>query len=142
MDVASVFPKPFCSLTETTYNAPPLVTPYDDPVIREFAVRFGRPEVSLDVRDGRVSRVEFSRQSACGCSQAIAEEVLGLPVGAAIDAAALRHHHFPCLASMNIDRDYQDTLMHVSGNIVKRSFRDALGDQVKPRFVTPVGRVD
>ena len=38
------------------------------------------------------------------------------------------HHHYPCLASMGIDSDFSDTLMHVSGNIM----RDEIAVQVKP----------
>jgi len=40
----------------------------------------------------------------------------------------LLHHHYPCLASMGVDSDYGDTLMHISGNILKKN----VGQQVKP----------
>jgi hypothetical protein len=53
-------------------------------------------------------------------------------VGISADEAEYKvgmlHHHYPCLASMGNDIDYSDTLMHVSGNIIK----DNVGDQVKP----------
>jgi hypothetical protein len=142
MGVPAIFPKPFCSLTEDSVNFPPLVTPYDDPLIRRFAVRFGRPQVELEVTDGRISRVEIGRQAACGCTQSIAKGLIGVPAEDAPEAAALMHHHFPCLASMNIDRDYQDTLMHVSGNIVKKAFREALGESGRKRTFRPAGFVD
>jgi hypothetical protein len=142
MDVPAVFPKPFCSLTEASYNYPPLVTPYEDPIIRHFAARFGRPEFKIDVVGGHVSKVEAVRQAACGCSLSIAEALRGVPADEAADAAALQHHHYPCLASMTIDKDYQDTLMHVSGNIVKRAVRDALGDHVRTVYLRPGGLVD
>ena len=35
------------------------------------------------------------------------------------EKAGLLHHHYPCLASMGKDSDFGDTLMHVSGNILK-----------------------
>jgi hypothetical protein len=142
MGVASVYPKPFCSLTQETFNYPPLVTAYDDPIIRRFAARFGRPEVELDVADGRVSKVVIVRQAACGCTLSIAEDLLGVPAAEAPEVAALQHHHFPCLASMNINPDYQDTLMHVSGNIVKKAFREALTEHVRPSYLRPGGFVD
>jgi hypothetical protein len=51
--------------------------------------------------------------------------------------AGMAHHHFPCLASMGIDVDYGDTLLHISGNIMK----DNIGEQVKPykhiQYLTP-----
>jgi hypothetical protein len=39
----------------------------------------------------------------------------------------LLHHHYPCLASMGKDVDFGDTLMHVSGNVLK----DNVAAQVK-----------
>lgn len=142
MGVPAVFPKPFCSLTEETYNRPPLLTPYDDPLIRRFAARFGRPQVDVTVEDDRVAEVHILRQAACGCTQTIAESLRGVHVKNAPDEAALLHHHFPCLASMTMDRDYLDTLMHVSGNIVREAFRDALGDHIRQSYLRPDGRVE
>jgi hypothetical protein len=40
----------------------------------------------------------------------------------------MAHHHYPCLASMGVDVDFSDTLLHVSGNIMK----DNVAEQVKP----------
>jgi hypothetical protein len=57
-----------------------------------------------------------------------------MPVDESIDQAGMLHHHFPCLADMNKDPDYRDTLMHVSGNILI----DALKDQVRAHL-SPVG---
>jgi hypothetical protein len=42
--------------------------------------------------------------------------------------AGMRHHHFPCLASMAMTPDYNDTLMHVSGHLL----RDEVAREVKP----------
>ncbi len=116
--------------------------PTTTPIIQRFAARFGKPLVQVEVEDGRISKVVVVRQAACGCTLSIAENLLGVPVADAPEAAALMHHHYPCLASMNIDRDYQDTLMHVSGNIVKKAFREALGEHVQPGYFRPGGFVD
>jgi thymidylate synthase len=138
-----VFPKPFCSLTPTSYNRTPLVQTYDDALIRAFAERFGRPAFEIQVADGRIAAVQVERDAACGCAQHVADGLLGLPVDQAVEAAGMLHHHFPCLASMNKDPDYHDTLMHVSGDFL----RDAVKDEIRP-FLTPVpflrpsGRVD
>lgn len=52
------------------------------------------------------------------------------------------HHHYPCLASMGIDVDFSDTLMHVSGNIM----RDEIANRVKPykrvNYIAPGTRSD
>ncbi|MBE9471683.1 MAG: hypothetical protein IMY75_06230, partial [Chloroflexi bacterium] len=51
--------------------------------------------------------------------------------------AGLLHHHYPCLAGMGVDPDFNDTLMHVSGNILK----EQVGAEVKPfkqvRYIVP-----
>ena len=64
------------------------------------------------------------------------EEVLS--VDEAEEKAGLLHHHFPCMAAMGIDDDYGDTLMHISGNILK----DNVGEQVKPFKQVQVFRPD
>ncbi|MBM3123420.1 MAG: hypothetical protein FJZ97_14725, partial [Chloroflexi bacterium] len=53
LGAAIVFPKPFCSLTPSTVNRTPLVQPYDNPLIRAFAERFGQPAFDIEVSDGR-----------------------------------------------------------------------------------------
>ncbi len=143
MQVVIIFPKPFCSLTERSYNRTPLVKTYDDPIIREFAAHFGRPQFRVSVDAGCISEVVVERDSACGCAHHVAEGLVGTPVDEAVEKAGLLHHHFPCLASMNKDPDYLDTLMHVSGDYV----RDAIKQDIRP-YLTPVpylrpsGRVD
>ena len=129
LQVAVVFPKPFCSLTETTSNYPPIVETYDDPFIRRFARWFGRPQFRVTVdADRRIAGVQVERDSSCGCAQAVAQGLIGCPVDDAEYKAGMLHHHFPCLASMGKDPDFGDTLMHISGNVMK----DNVSKQVKP----------
>lgn len=134
-----IFPKPFCSLTPTSYNRHPLVQTYDDPWIRAFAEHFGRPALAIDVADGRITAVRVERDAACGCAQHVAEGLVGQFVDEAVEAAGLLHHHFPCLASMNIDPDYRDTLMHVSGNFLRDGVRQTLGPHLGIVYARPVG---
>ena len=75
--------------------------------------------------------------------EAVAEGLIGLPVDEAVEATGMLHHHFPCLASMNQDPDYHDTLMHVSGDY----FRDAVKEVIRPHltptpYLRPTGRVE
>jgi hypothetical protein len=67
---------------------------------------------------------------------------VGVSVDQAEQEGGMLHHHYPCLASMGIDSDFSDTLMHVSGNIM----RDEIGDQVKPfksvDYIAPGTRSD
>ena len=131
MQVACVTPKPLCSLTETTYDLARRTRIYfDNPLIAEFARYFGKPElkIAVDPETRLVTSVEVHRDAVCGCARYVADGLVGLSTDDVEQEAGLRHHHFPCLASMGIDPDYGDTLMHISGNIL----RDAVGEQVKP----------
>ena len=130
MGVACATPKPLCSLTETHYNLRRHRVEYDDPLIAEFARSFGRPEFRITVDPGTrtVAAAEVVRDACCGCARHVAQGLVGLSVDDAEQEAGLLHHHYPCLASMGVDPDYNDTLMHVSGNILK----EQVGEQIKP----------
>jgi thymidylate synthase len=128
MGVASVFPKPFCSLTETSYSLRGERVEYEDPLISEFARAFGKPRFSVRVEDQIIAGVQIERGSPCGCSQFVADGLRGVNISNAEFEAGMLHHHFPCLASMGIDPSYGDTLMHVSGNLTG----DAVSAAVKP----------
>lgn len=131
MGVACVTPKPLCSLTPTHYSLGRRQhVAYDDPLIAEFARHFGRPELELTVDpDTRtIIAATVRRDTVCGCGRFVAEGLIGVSVDEAEHQAGMRHHHFPCLASMGIDPDYGDTLMHVSGHLL----REQVAAQVRP----------
>jgi hypothetical protein len=139
MGVACVTPKPLCSLTETHYNVRRHRVEYEDALIAEFAHHFGRPElrITVDPDTRTVAEVEVVRDAFCGCARHVARGLVGVSANDAEQEAGLLHHHFPCLAGMVKDPDFNDTLMHVSGNILK----DRVGEQVRPYketvYITP-----
>lgn len=131
--VACVTPKPLCSLTETHYSigrGRHQRIEYDDTLIAEFARHFGQPElrITVDPETRQITAAEVQRDAVCGCARYVAQRLVGVSADDAEQEAGMLHHHYPCLASMGIDVDYGDTLMHVSGNIL----RDKVGVQVKP----------
>jgi hypothetical protein len=133
MGVTCVTPKPLCSLTETDYRigrGHHQRIAYDNPQIAAFARHFGRPElrISVDPETRQITAADVVRDAVCGCARHAAQGLVGLSVDDAEREAGLLHHHYPCLASMGIDSDYGDTLMHISGNVLK----DNVGAQVKP----------
>jgi hypothetical protein len=143
MGIASAFPKPFCSLTETSYNRTPLVTAYDDPIIRRFARHFGRPQFRARLEGQVIRDLEVVRDAACGCARHVAEGLAGCPVDRAVEEAGMLHHHFPCLASMNKDPDYLDTLMHVSGHFLQDAVKDEIRSALTPiAYLRPSNFVD
>jgi hypothetical protein len=126
--VEYAFPRPFCSLTEV-----------GTPAIDEFARRFGRPIIEIESTDGKmVTVVRVSRGSPCGCTEFVAESVGGQRLDETVEKAALTHHHYPCLASMVIETDLNDTLMHASGFITKGVF----DERVKRFLKKKIGYLD
>ena len=131
MNVACVTPKPLCTLTETHYSISRRQhIEYHHALIGEFATYFGRPEfqVRVDPQSRTIIEVKVIRDAVCGCAHFVAEQLAGTSVDDAEQQAGLLHHHYPCLASMGKDIDYGDTLMHISGNLLK----DNIGQQIKP----------
>ena len=131
MGVACATPKPLCSLTERDFGVTRRQRmAYDNPLIAEFAHYFGQPElkISVDPETRLIVSAVVVRDAVCGCARYVAEGLVGVSVEDAEEKAGLLHHHYPCLASMGKDSDFGDTLMHVSGNVLK----DNVGEQVKP----------
>ncbi len=138
--VACATPKPLCSLTESRY----LIgrgewVDYEDPLIGAFARHFGKPELDLtvDPTTRTIVAASVKRDAVCGCAQHVAAGLVGVSADDAEQEGGMLHHHFPCLASMGIDPGFGDTLMHISGNLL----RDDIAVQVKPfkrtRYLAP-----
>jgi len=138
-----VFPRPFCTLTETQVNRTPNVEQYDHPLIRRFAAHFGRPQFKIEVSAGRIREVAVVRDAACGCSRHVAEGLVNVHVDEAVERAGMLHHHFPCLASMNQEADYNDTLMHISGDCLRDAIKEEIRQHLSPTlYLRPAGRAD
>jgi hypothetical protein len=131
LGVGCATPKPLCSLTEKDFGVTrrQRIT-YDHPLIQEFARYFGQPEFEIEVDPNTrlISAASVRRDAVCGCARFVAEGLVGVSVDDAEEKAGLLHHHFPCLAAMGKDMDFGDTLMHVSGNVMK----DQVAEQVRP----------
>ena len=144
LGAACVTPKPLCSLTESHYNVRKHRIEYDDALIAEFARHFGRPAfritVDPDTRD--IAGIEVSRDAVCGCARYVARELVGVPADDAERLAGLLHHHYPCLASMGIDDDFSDTIMHVSGNILKEEVKAEVRAYREVRYIRPGKKAD
>ena len=143
MGVASVSPKPFCSLTETHINALRHKASYDDPLIREFARYYGQPafRATVDETTRQITHLEVVRDACCGCARYVAEKLAGTPVDEALEAGGLHHHHYPCQANMGIDAQYGDTLLHVSGNLMKDALKEAIASYIEEHYIRPAGYV-
>ncbi|MGD2027027.1 MAG: DUF166 family protein [Anaerolineales bacterium] len=140
-EVVCVTPKPLCSLTETDFG----VTwrqriEYECEEISAFAKHFGQPELELEVdpNSRTIVKSAVKRDAVCGCARFVAEGLVGVSVDEAEEKAGLLHHHYPCMASMGKDVDFNmDTLMHASGNILKRNVAEQIKEFKQVRYFRP-----
>jgi hypothetical protein len=142
--VRAVFPRPLCSLTESSYNLRRQRVEYEDKHISEFARHFGRPRfvISVDESQGVIAEAKAERDAVCGCARYVAQGLVGTKVDEAEFEAGMLHHHYPCLAGMGIEDDFSDTLMHLSGNITKEEVKEQIKDYLEVQYFTPQGRSD
>jgi hypothetical protein len=121
MDVVAVFPKPFCSLTEDSYNVREQAVSFDSPWIAEFAHHFGRPSFRIECTNDTIVKAKVKRDTACGCGRDVARQLVGLDVKDAVIQAGLFQHHYPCLATMRMDATLEEPLIQVSGNFMRQA---------------------
>jgi hypothetical protein len=115
MGVACAFARPLCGFDGGPH-----------PHLEAFAARFGRPKLRIGADGDRVGTVEVERDCPCGAARFVASVLPGTRLAEAADTGALRHHHHPCMASMEVDPDLADTLMHLSGYIFRAAIQAAL----------------
>jgi len=123
-DMESAFPKPFCALEPRT------------PAISEFCEEFGvgLPAFKFTLEGGAVAEVEVLRGSPCGLTDFVAAQLVGLPADDALaEKAGQLHHSYPCLASMAIDPDTGDTIMHASLYLIRDRVAQALEEARKAK---------
>jgi len=118
------FPKPFCSLE------PAEDKPLTSRFVRELGV--GRPklEISTAKRGGReVIEAAIVRRSApCGSTWYVARKLIGVETKREIlyDAVAKAHHSYPCTATMNVDLEVKEPILHIGGYIIREEVEKAL----------------
>jgi hypothetical protein len=121
MDVVAVFPKPFCSLDEESYNVREQEVSFDSPWITEFAHHFGRPAFRIEYANGKITKAQLKRDTACGCARDVARQLEGVDIQDAVIQAGLLQHHYPCLATMRVDLTLDEPLIQVSGNFMRQA---------------------
>jgi hypothetical protein len=115
--VASTFPKPFCALEKT-----------GNPYVDVFAEHFGRSSLSIRVEEGVIREVQVRRGCPCGSTWFIAEKLIGVEVSRqrVRDEIAKAHHAYPCLASMTMDSELGDAILHKSQYLIREAVEKAL----------------
>ncbi len=121
--VSAVFPKTFCTLTETSVGFRGNARSYDDEVIASFAKHFGKPRLKLvlDQQEGKIVAVTVERGSPCGSTHHVAERLVDMAIKEVVPLAGLVVHQYPCLASMQrdeIDKNTFEPVMNISGYVM------------------------
>jgi len=98
-------PKPFCSLQ-----------PGRHPAIDRFMeyFRVGFPQLEVTVKDGLIREARVLRSAPCGNTYYVAFNLPGAKADASvIERVAKYWHSFPCVASMEMDNELRDTILHL-----------------------------
>ncbi len=108
-NVHCIFPRPFCSLSTGPTQE-----------MREFSAVFGKPKLKIEVKNNQVKNVEVLRSAPCGSTLFVAKKLVGQKIEGLAEKAGLYVQLYPCLASRKINRVNGDSLIHLSGLILKR----------------------
>lgn len=123
LGVDSVFPLPFCSLTQKSSK---------NEYIKEFARYFGKPKLIVISNQGRIQKITLEREAPCGSTRFLKEKLIGLKIEDAEEKAGLFHHYYPCMASRKIEERFGDSILHSSANITKLAVKWALAPCLLP----------
>ncbi|MDY6794504.1 MAG: DUF166 family protein [Actinomycetota bacterium] len=120
LGMGCAFPKPFCSLA-------PGIHPAVDEFMEYF--RIGRPRIELELGDGYIKEARVLRSAPCGNTYYVAFNLKGAPLDAGVAEVVAKYwHSFPCVASMLMDRELGETLLHMGGFMHYRAVQDALAE--------------
>jgi hypothetical protein len=124
LGLESAFPKPFCSLK------PSASTPTISRFITELNV--GRPslEISTVKRGGHelIDSAIVRRSAPCGSTWYVARKLIGTKTktDTLYDAVAKAHHSYPCTATMGVDPETKEPILHMGGYIIREEVEEAL----------------
>ncbi|MDI6873379.1 MAG: DUF166 family protein [Actinomycetota bacterium] len=120
LDMGCAFPKPFCSLQ-------PGIHPAVDEFMEHF--RIGYPRLSLELGEGYIKEARVLRSAPCGNTYYVAFNLKGAPLDPSVAEVVAKYwHSFPCVASMELDRELGETILHVGGFMHYRAVQEALAE--------------
>jgi hypothetical protein len=118
------FPKPFCTLEPEK----------DKPTIARFIeeTNVGRPqlEITLAMVDKKevIECAVVKRSAPCGSTWYVARKLAGVSTKKEelYDAIAKAHHSYPCTATMKIDPETKEPILHISGFTIREEVEKAI----------------
>lgn len=119
--IEAAFPKPFCDLTA---EAGTVVADF----IKEF--RIGRPKLKINHSGDKIESVDVQISAPCGCTYFLAHNIKGAKLDEDfINKVSKYWHSYPCTASMKMDYEIGDTILHKGGYIHREAVQAALQNQ-------------
>jgi len=112
-------PKPFCALKKR----------HNKKVLNEFIDYFkiGFPQIKIESSNGhKIDNVSVVISAPCGETYYIAKRITGKVINELKDEIANSHHNYPCLGSMEYDKELEDTVLHEAGYIAIDAVKKAL----------------
>ena len=131
MSLEVAFPKPFCSLEPSEDK------PYISRFIAELTV--GKPSLEISTADrGKEEVIESAtvrRSAPCGSTWYVAKKLIGVEVRREIlyDAIAKAHHSYPCTATMAVDPEAKEPILHIGGYVIREEVERALEEFKEPK---------
>jgi hypothetical protein len=127
LNLESAFPKPFCSLEPAE----------DKPTISRFVteLKVGRPLLNISTENRRkheiVTSVIVMRSAPCGSTWYVAKKLVGTKTKKEIfyDTVAKAHHSYPCTATMSVDPEIKEPILHVGGYIIREEVEKTIKTQ-------------
>jgi len=124
LGLENAFPKPFCSLERTE----------DKPTISRFVteLRVGRPSLQISTeKRGKhevIDSATVGRSAPCGSTWYVSKKIIGVETRKEIiyDAVAKAHHSYPCTATMSVDPEVKEPILHIGGYIIREEVENAL----------------
>ncbi len=124
LGLESAFPKPFCSLEPTE----------DKPMISRFVTELNVGKPLLEIRTTNTGRREVidstivKRSAPCGSTWYVSKKIMGMNTKMEViyDVIAKAHHSYPCMATMNIDPESKEPILHIGGFIIREAVEKAL----------------
>lgn len=124
LELENAFPKPFCSLEPAR----------DKPTISRFVneLKVGRPSLEISTaKRGKREVIESTivrRSAPCGSTWYIARKLVGVETTKEIlyDTVAKAHHSYPCTATMSVDPEVKEPILHVGGYTIREEVEKAL----------------
>jgi len=111
------FPKPFCSLEESG-------KPFIDSFVKRY--RIGKPIVEAEVTEDMISDARVIRSAPCGSTWYVVQQIKKSRISQIEDAVAVAHHAYPCTASMDMDPEFNEPILHVAGYNIRGAVKDAI----------------